>query len=240
MVSMVTYDNCKNELDELKCISKEIIAKWSEDQWIMECFSSLKDMEAFVNEKPLIDLILYDVNEKDALHYLLTLRKDYQKAQIMILADIDMSPMEYMKPRIHADSLLLRPWTRKQAISVLQEFLLEYLRMIEQQKNGGIGRYIIDSQEGTLSIPYDQIYYFEAREKKVYVSAGKEEFGFYKTLDKLSEELPEQFIRCHRGFIVNKDKIRKIMLSKNIIYLENGFDVPLSRSYKSVLKGFGK
>ena len=67
-----------------------------------------------------------------------------------------------------------------------------------------------------------------------------EEYGFYLTMDRLAEELPEQFLRCHRSFIVNSRKIRKIMLSQNLIGLEDGFDIPLSRSYKAVLKGFGR
>lgn len=240
MVSMITYDNFVKELDELKWISKDLIAKWSEDYWFVEQFSALNSLREYLDDKPLLDLLLYDVNEEEAIPYLMKLRKDYQKSHIMILADMNISPMEYMKPGIHADSLLLRPWTREQAVSVLQEFILGYIKMVENEKRNGTDMYIIESKDGTLSIPYDQIYYFEAREKKVYLSTGSEEFGFYYTIDKLADELPDQFVRCHRGFIVNKDKIRKIMLSQNIIYLADGYDVPLSRSYKSVLKGFGK
>ena len=240
MISMVTYDNDTEELKEIKGISKDLAARMSEDQWSMEQFTNLQKLSQYIEEKPLMDMLLYDVEEKKALEYLQQIRKEYQMTPIMLLADIKTSPMEYMKPGIRASSLLLRPWTGTQAKEVLQEFISEYLKMVAREKNTGTAAYVIESKEGRISIPYEQIYFFEAREKKIYVCAGKEEFGFYHTIDKLSEELPEQFIRCHRGFIVNAEKIRKIMLSQNIIYLEDGFDVPLSRSYKSVLKGFGK
>ena len=62
----------------------------------------------------------------------------------------------------------------------------------------------------------------------------------FSTQDNLSEKLPEQFVRCHRGFIVNKHKIKKVALSQNLIFLTDGYDVPLSRSYKSVVKGLYK
>jgi len=240
MVSLVTYDNYKAELNELRDVVKELAAKLSEDNWNMEQFSEFDMLHDHIQLKPLMDMLLYDVTRKEALTYLFDVRKEYQLAQIMVLADVKTSPMEYMKPGIRADSLLLRPWNKKQATEVLREFIQEYLKNIRREKQEGAAAYIIDSKEGTLSIPYDKIYFFEAREKKIFVCTGQEEFGFYHTIDKLVEELPEQFIRCHRGFIVNGDKIRKIMLSQNIIYLADDFDVPLSRSYKADLKGFGR
>ena len=240
MVSFVTYDNCQSELNELRSIVKDLAAKLSEEQWNIEQFSQFEKIYDYVQLKPLMDMLLYDVTGQQALKYLFEIRKEYRVSKIMVLADMKTSPMEYMKPGIKADSLLLRPWSRQQAAEVLQEFILEYLKSIEKEKQEGIASYIIESKDGTLSIPYEQIYYFEAREKKIFVCTGKEEFGFYHTIDKLAEELPERFLRCHRGFIVNGDKIRKIMLSQNMIYLTDGFDVPLSRSYKADLKGFGR
>ena len=240
MVSMTTYNCYKNELDDIKKISKDLIAKLSEDKWIIEQFDDLQKLCDYIKDKPLIDMLLYDVTKKGAISYLQEIRKSYKEIPIMIMADIKTSPMEYMKPAIHASSLLIRPWTDKQAKEVLKEFILEYLRMFEKEKNEGISSYVITSKEGHISIPYDKIYFFEAREKKIFVCTGREEFGFYHTIDKLAEELPKQFVRCHRGFIVNTEKIQKIMLSQNIIYLTDDFDIPLSRSYKSVLKGFGK
>lgn len=237
MVSMAAYDEERAELDELKAVTKELAARLSEDIWRIEQMSSLKQLRAWLEETPLLDMLLYDVTRLGALDYLRQIRKSYRRAGLLILADRDTSPMTYLKPDIHADSLLLRPWSKEQVLEVLEEFIREYLetsRGMEEQF------YVIDTKEGSTRIPYDKIYYFEAREKKVYVCAGKEEFGFYYTIDKLTEELPEQFIRCHRGFVVNSLKIRKIMLSQNIICLADGFAVPLSRSYKADLKEFGR
>lgn len=67
---------------------------------------------------------------------------------------------------------------------------------------------------------------------------GNEEFGFYHTIDGLEKELPEQFVRCHRGFIVNSTKIRKVALPQNLLYLTDDFEVPVSRSYKAEVKRF--
>lgn len=237
MVSMAAYDENRAELDELKAVTKELAARLSDDRWCIEQIFSLKQLRTCLERTPLLDMFLYDVTRFEALDYLRQIRRAYRTAGLLILADRNTSPMTYMKPDIHADSLLLRPWSREQAWEVLEEFIREYLEVSQGTKEQF---YVIDTKEGSVRIPYDKIYYFEAREKKIYVCAGKEEFGFYHTIDKLADELPEQFIRCHRGFIVNSLKIRKIMLSQNLIDLADGFEVPLSRSYKADLKEFGR
>ncbi len=238
MVSVLTYDKNEKELEQLQILIKDLAAYLSEEEWKMHKTSILEQLEVLLQEKPLLDMLLYDVTNPQAMGYLAELRKDYRETQLMLIADMTTSPMEYMKPGILASSLLLRPWRTEQAREVLEEFFRAYLEKHQcaEDKNA----YVIESKEGMVHIPYEQIYYFEAREKKIYLCTGKEEYGFYHTIDKLAEELPSQFVRCHRSFIVNQYKIRKVALSQSLIFLTDGFDVPLSRSYKPLLKGLAK
>ena len=96
--------------------------------------------------------------------------------------------------------------------------------------------FLLNMKSERKMIPYSRICYFEARDKKVYLNVGNQEFAFYDTIDHLEEILPASFVRCHRSFIVSKSKIDKIFISKNYLELDNGMTVPLSRSYKSALK----
>ncbi len=64
----------------------------------------------------------------------------------------------------------------------------------------------------------------------------KQEMAFYETMEHLEERLPDYFVRCHRSFIVSRQRIRKVMLSKSLIELEQGMQIPLSRSYKPAFK----
>lgn len=224
----------------LKETAKELIAKISDDYWEIKEISMFGKLKEYISEKPLVHLFIYDICDKRSMEFLLEIRKAYPYAHIMILADVSVSPMEYIRSGLCAHSLLLRPWGKRQAYEVLNDFLSEYVEGLEKEKRGGDDFYVLETKEGMMNIPYVQIYFFEAREKKIYLCAGKEEFGFYSTMDKLAAELPDNFVRCHRGFIVNINKIRKIALSKNILYLQDDFDVPLSRSYKALLKGIGR
>ena len=238
MVSLLLYDKDKREINFLRALSKELAALLSEDYWNIEQADTMDALQKVLAGSPLMDMLLYDVTRKEATDLLIEIRKSYKEAQLLVIADMKTSPMQYMKPGIMASSLLLRPWTKEQANEVLREFFQAYIErhMRTDDKN----TYVIESKEGNLHIPYEQIYFFEAREKKVFACIGREEYGFYDTIDSLAERLPAQFVRCHRGFIVNKYKIRKIQLSQNIIYLTDDLDVPLSRSYKPMLKELGR
>ncbi|MBO5474623.1 MAG: LytTR family transcriptional regulator DNA-binding domain-containing protein [Lachnospiraceae bacterium] len=240
MITMAAYDENEAELETIKAATKELAARLTEDVWKLESISELKQFRSFMATTPLLDLMLYDVTGQEALELLQRFRKDYRAAGLLILADSGLSPMTYLKPDIHADSLLLRPWTREQLWEVLEEFIRGYLEMMQNESKEGQKLYIIETKEGKIGIPFVNICYFEAKEKKIRVCVGREEFAFYYTIDRLAEELPKNFIRCHRGFIVNSLKIRKVMLSQNVICLTDGLEIPLSRSYKADLKEWGK
>lgn len=237
MVSLMAYLKTKRDIAELNPMAKDLIAKISEDKWEIKQISTLQELQEYLTENPLVHLIIYDICDRFSLEYLPLIRKSYPQSWLMVLADVSVSPMEYVRPNLRVSSLLLKPWEKQQAYDVLFGFFSEYLAYAVNEKNEGIHSYVVETREGTIHLPYDQIYFFEAREKKIYVCIGKEEYGFYSSIDKLSEELPDYFMRCHRGFIVNTKKIKKVALSQNIIYLSDGFDVPLSRSYKAALKG---
>ena len=96
--------------------------------------------------------------------------------------------------------------------------------------------FVVESKEGQTRIPYEQIYYIEAREKKLFLRLENKEVAFYDTLENLLQVLPANFLRCHRSFVVNKYYIEKVQLSQSMIWLSHGISVPLSRSCKPEFK----
>ena len=190
-------------------------------------------MAAFLKDRPLLDLACYDVSPKGSIDDLERIRRDYQKMRLLLIADASMSPMEYIRPTILASSLLLRPISPEQAREQLMELVEQFQ---DQAFHGQEESLVIETREGRTYVPLAQIYYFEAREKRVYVRLKKQEMAFYETMEHLEERLPDYFVRCHRSFIVSRQRIRKVMLSKSLIELEQGMQIPLSRSYKPAFK----
>lgn len=238
MISMVSLDSKTKEIKPLEACVRDVAAVLTDDKWNISIFDNLDEFDKYVSERPLVDLSCFDVTPDGAVDSLMDFRKNYDQAFLMLIADPTVSPLVYLKPGIRPDSLMMRPLTKDTVKGTLKDFISSYVS--SQEDTGSVKSFVIDSKEGKIAIPYNDIYYFEAREKKIFIRTMNDEYGFYETIENLEETIPDAFMRCHRSFIVNSAKIRKIMLSQNIMELSDGFDVPLSRSYKPLFKSFGK
>ena len=94
----------------------------------------------------------------------------------------------------------------------------------------------MENREGATAIPYSQIYYIEVRERKIFIRLKNKEYSKYDSMEHILEQLPDQFVRCHRSYAFNMQHLERVRLSENAVYLEHGLIVPLSRSYKPAVK----
>ncbi len=234
MISCLTYSFPEQELEELKEIMKDEAAYASGEEWIWNFFARCKDLETFLEENPLLDMACLDIRDKFVLNQLSDIRKRYQKSMMMVIADTSISPMSYLKPSVMPNSLLLRPASQEQIHQVVKELFETYVREHEESNPDNI--FVVDTREGRTFIPYSQILFFEAREKKVFVRAGTSEYALYDTLENINNQVPEIFLRCHRSYIINKEHIQKVQLSKNQIEMADGVIIPVSRSYRMDVK----
>ena len=190
-----------------------------------------EDFFEFQKTKQNADIICADITVLEGIRQVEMLREQYKKAIIILIADLKTSPMTYMKPSILASALLLKPLNQTMVRQTMEEV---FRCCIQKETDDDV--FVVQIKEEKYRIPYSEILYFEARSKKIYACTINCEYGFYDTMEHLEKECSEQFVRCHRGFIVNKEKIEKVKLSQNCLTISGGMEIPLSRSYKSVIK----
>lgn len=77
----------------------------------------------------------------------------------------------------------------------------------------------------------DDIIYMEKSVNKTIIHTKAENFVSSKTLDKIIDMLPDNFSRCYRSYIVNKDKIISINRKDNTITLQNDFTCPINSKF---------
>ncbi|MGI6010695.1 MAG: LytR/AlgR family response regulator transcription factor [Ruminococcus sp.] len=234
MISCMTYDSQGKELRELETIMKDEAAYACEEKWIWQFLEHWEEAGDWLEKGPLLDLACLDVTDPEVLGELEAFRKKYQKTLLMVIADGNVSPMCYLKPSVFPASLLLRPADKNQIRQVVREFFEAFCR--ERGEKEPRETFVVETREGKTWIPYEQIVFFEAREKKVFVRAGISEYGLYDTLENIQGRLPDDFLRCHRSYIVNKKQIERVRLSQNLIEMKDGAGIPVSRSYRTDVK----
>lgn len=89
--------------------------------------------------------------------------------------------------------------------------------------------------EGYLFIRPDDINFIKAEEMYAYIYNGTSKHFVSSSLKSLEQKISlESFIRCHRSYLVNIDKVSKFIRKDNAkLMMENGIEVPISRNRKT-------
>lgn len=223
-------ENWENSL--LREASKKNIARVSENMWAIRDNLSVNQFQKLLESRNDMDVVYMDVTREHAIEATEQMRRKNKQAVLMIIADEMVSPMEYLKPSVQAASLLLRPFKEQQAEDVIEKTWDWYGEKVSTEDEF----FSLEIDHDKVTVPYGRILYFESNNKKIYVNLQNEKYCISDTLERLEKYLPHYFIRSHRSYIVNKRKIRDIFLSKGEIVLEHEIFVPISRSYKPVIK----
>ena len=237
MISVLLNSGSKKELAYMEKYSRHLSGSISEEYWDFHAFTDMKEVIRFLSDLPILDIACVDLTLNGGIDSAKKIRTLNGNTYIMVIADKDISPMEYISPEVMAASLLLRPFDGAALQDVMKKTVKAYFKnFIDKDKTDDV--FVIENRDGRQLVPYDRIVCFEARDKKVFAVTESLEYSFYDTIENLEAELPDYFIRSHRGFIVNSQKISTIHLSQSIIVMDDGSELPLSRSFKSSFKEF--
>ena len=238
MITFLSVASKKEENDLMKEAVREQAALRTDEMWKFHMFEQIPKAEEFLAEVPLLDIISWDVTMKDSVPSLEKIRRDYRQSYLMVVADGSISPMVYLRPGIMPSSLLLKPVSRENLVMVVNEMMDAFTEKFDSKDVPE--SFVIENREGKQYNPLNQIYYIEAREKKIFIRTKQEEYGFYDTIENMEKKLPENFLRCHRSYIVNMSKVTAVKVSQSLIEVQDNLQVPLSRSYKRAVKEYSR
>jgi len=103
-------------------------------------------------------------------------------------------------------------------------------------------RLIIKSGGRVVFVSTDEIDWVEADANYIRLHlTGRQPLLFRKPISKFAEQLDrERFIRIHRSYIVNVNRIRELQPCNSgefIVSLRDGKELPCSRTYRHVVQG---
>ena len=91
----------------------------------------------------------------------------------------------------------------------------------------------IMSNRKIARIPYDDIVYIESLSDYIQVNTMHEKIMSKEKISNLAARLPDIFIRIHRSFIINKEKIKRISYDEVLV---EDVNLNIGRSYRKVVK----
>lgn len=141
---------------------------------------------------------------------------------IFITAHSELSYMTFQY-RVEAMDFVLKDNPAEAKVKI-RECLLNAMERYTLQTNRTHKVFTAQIGGRKISVDYDDILFFEtsANIHKVILHAKDRQIEFSSTLKELTDRLDDNFVRCHRSFLVNKNNIKEVDVKKRIICFTNG------------------
>lgn len=141
---------------------------------------------------------------------------------IFITAHAELSFMTFQY-RVEAMDFILKDNPAEMKVKI-RECLLNSIERYQLQTNKRHHLYTIEVAGRKISVDYDDILFFETSPNihKVILHAKDRQIEFPATLKELKNLLDDNFVRCHRAFLVHKKYIKEIDRKNRVIHLANG------------------
>ena len=243
--------------DELRVIivddegpARRLLREYLEDtpgvSIVAECGNGFEAVKAVAEHEP--DLMLLDIQmpKLDGFEVVELLERDLP---IIFITAHDEHALRAFD--VHAVDYLLKPYSAerlREAIERARDRIgrgdepasLDDLVSAARPDGGDLERILVRDGSDVRVIPVEEVDFIEARDDTVVIHTGGATHLKAQRLSILEERLDaKRFIRVHRSFILNIDRLRSIELyakDSRIAILSDGTKVPVSRSGYSRLR----
>lgn len=141
---------------------------------------------------------------------------------VFITAHSELSYMTFQY-QVEAMDFVLKD-TPAEAKVKIRQCLLNAMERYALQTSRTHKVYTIETGGRKISIDYDDILFFETSSNihKVILHAKDRQIEFFSTIKDLLKAFGDDFVRCHRSFLVNKKNIKEVDTKNRIIHFING------------------
>ena len=183
-------------------------------------------LKAVLNLETKIDLVLMDIEfeaEKNGLTAAEELCRVRPQIQIIYVTGYnDRYAQHVLLSRVNLVGYLTKPLDSGLLTSYLD-------KLYRTSSNKSFFTFSVRGQQ--VSVLTEAVLYLESRNHTVVIHTDEAEYTVYEKLSSLSEQLPPVFVRCHKSYLVNMNRIQR--LSGSEIRLSETHKVPISKRYQT-------
>lgn len=238
MINILVLEDQK---DSREALCKMIASYNRENEVEIDSAATYEEAEKLLNNKKTyngffidINLDIENENDQSGIEFARLLRKNrkYEFTPVIMVTSIASLEMTSFR-EIHCYQYIVKPYDRKTVEDVIQKIVMH--DKIAEEK------YIIVKKNGiNYKIKCDAIQYVQAITRGVQIKLTKETVKVpYLTIKEFMKKVDlEDFIQCHRMYVVNKKHIVSIDVVNRMIELEDKNMVEIGVTYKDKIKDF--
>lgn len=238
MINILVLEDQK---DSREALCKMIASYNRENEVEIDSAATYEEAEKLLNNKKTyngffidINLDIENENDQSGIEFARLLRKNrkYEFTPVIMVTSIASLEMTSFR-EIHCYQYIVKPYDRKTVEDVIQKIVM-HDKVAEE-------KYIIVKKNGiNYKIKCDAIQYVQAITRGVQIKLTKETVKVpYLTIKEFMKKVdPEDFIQCHRMYVVNKRHIVSIDVVNRMIELEDKNMVEIGVTYKDKIKDF--
>lgn len=187
--------------------------------------NSSKELIEYINSNNL-DVLILDIDFKSECSGLELAKKIREKNKNMYLI-FSTGHLEYalIAYKLKTFDYLPKPVTPER----LEETINRVFDDIKQENEPNF----IQIGNSKILVNQNEIDYIKKDGMKVIYHTQYKEYEAYSSFSKIEENLPENFVRCHKSYIVNTQNIVNIESSNNTIYFNSKNSCSIGPKYKN-------
>lgn len=228
-------------MKNLKCIiaddepiARQIIENYIQEipnlQLIASCKNAFEVME-ILNETS-IDILFLDIN-MPKLSGLSLLKTMHHKPNVIITTAYSEYALEGFE--LNVTDYLLKPFSLErflQAVLKVKQASINNIETVLPEKEELTTSIFVKSDKKIIKINFDEIQYVEAYGNYIKIFTDKMILT-PQTLNDFLEKLPANFVRIHKSYIINFNRLK--LIDGNLLRLQNETKLPIGKSFKKTL-----
>lgn len=206
-------------------VLKGMIQKWAETEEIkvdMNYYESAEQFLYYWEKGEPYDLIFMDIqmNRMNGMELARYIRQ--QDRAVFIIFTSGLLNYVFKGYEVSAFRFLRKPLQEKDVLAALKKTYYE----VEEGKREAV---IIPTEEGSLRVFKQDIYYVEADNHYIIMHTKQGDFHYKEKLGNVEPMFPEPtFCKCHRSYIINLHHMGRLM--KDEVEIDNGDTLPVSKA----------
>lgn len=213
MINFVLCDDNIMVLSKLKEMLNSIFLKYDFDATVKLATNSTKELIKFVNSNR-IDVLFMDIDlntKETGIEIAKLIRKSNKSLYLIFIT----AHFEYIISSFECKTFdfIQKPFTYAR----LERTILRIFDDID-----GFNSRFIDINNSGQIINRDSIDFIEKDGMKAIYKTINESFESYCSFNQIEPTLPQNFVRCHKSFIVNINNIHHVDSKSNTIFFQDG------------------